>query len=357
MQIKSRWGMSYAAVEDVKAALDILETARAESQIRRVLRSATDSVEGLLRRRFYPEVRSQTFRWYDELGATDMPWTVWFDANEIISVTAFTTGQDDTAIAAGAGGYLLKPDDGPPYTRVELDTEGSATFETRSAYQDSVTISGLFGYWNEYEDAGILDGLITDSATTLDVSNGALVGIGNLLKIGTERVVVTGRSFKTITQTLTTGVSLASTTSIPVVSGAAFNEGELILVDSERMLIVDVAGNNLIVKRGWDGSTLEAHLTGATVYVSRTLTVTRGALGTTAAAHSDDAPVSLFYVPPLVQDLCIAEAMAQLLQERTAYARTIGAGEGEREVRGTGLADLRKRAVEAYGRKKSGRAA
>lgn len=349
-----RDGFTYASEEDVKDALDILETARAGSQIRRVLRSATDSVEGLLKRRFYPEIRTQTFPWYDPLGATDLPWTLWLDEHELISVTSVTTGEDAQAITAGQ--YLLKPDDGPPYTRIELDSEGSAEFVTRAAYQDSVTIAGSYGYWAEYEPGGALVGSVNASVTALDVSDGSRVGVGDLLRIGTEHIVVTGRSFKNSTETLTADVTSASTASISVTDGTAFHSGELLLVGSERMLIVDIAGNNLIVKRGWDGSALEAHANLDAVYVSRTLSVVRGALGTTAASHTDADSISRFFVPALIQDLTIAEAMAQLLQERTAYARTIGKGDQESEVRGVGLADLRDRAVSMYGRKKGARA-
>lgn len=348
MIIKSRDGMTYASVEDIKDALDILETARAESQIRRVLHSATDSVEGLLKRRFYPETRTQLFDWYSELGATDLPWTLWLDSNEVISVSELNS---DGVISASD--YYLKPDDGPPYTRIELKASTSASFSVGTADQSSVSVAGVFGYSDEQEAAGALFDPVNSSATTIDVTDGSLVGIGNLLKIGTERMVVTGRSFKDITETITADVSSASTTTIPVGSGGDFNEDELILIGGERMLITDIAGNNLVVKRGWDGSTLESHSSGATVYVSRTLTVVRAALGSTAAAHTDGDSVTRLAVPPLIRDLTIAEAMAQLLQERTAYARTIGKGDQESEVRGVGLADLRDRAVKAYGLRKT----
>lgn len=343
-----RYGFTYATVEDVKDALDILETARAESQIRRVLRSATDSVEGLLKRRFYPEVRTQTFDWYDELGTTSLPYTLWLDENEVISLTEV----DSNGVIAPAD-YLLKPDDGPPYTRLELRASSSASFDTGDANQSTVSLSGTFGYWDEEEPAGLLVGAVNAIVTSLVVSDGSLVGVGNLLKLGTERCVVQARSFIDSTETITADVTLASTTTIPVSDGTAFHEGETLLLGGERMLITDIAGNDLVVKRGWDGSSLESHTSAAAVYVSRALTVRRAALGTTAAAHFDQDPLTRHYVPALIADLTLAEALAQLLQERTAYARTIGKGDMESEVRGIGLADLRDRAVAQYGRRKT----
>lgn len=356
MFIRDRQGMTYANVEDVENALDVFETTRARSQIRRVLQSATDSVETLLARRFYPEIRTQTFRWYDDLGTADQPWTIWFDRHEVISVGTLTTGEDNTVIPAS--GYFLKPDDGAPYTHLELDTEGSFTFDTRSAYQNSVTFTDTtFGYWDKTTPAGTLVGSIDNSTTSLTASDGSKVGVGDLLSIGSERVVVTARSWIDSGETLASNASAAGSDSITVSDGTVFNADEIVMVDSERMLITDITGDVLTVKRAWNGSSLAAHSTSARVYVSRALTVTRGVLGTTAASHTNGDALAKFYVPDLVRDLTIAEALAQLIQERTSYARTIGAGEGEREVRGVGLADLRERAVCSYGRKKgTGRA-
>jgi archaellum component FlaF (FlaF/FlaG flagellin family) len=353
MTIRDRQGVAYATVEDIKEGLDIKESAKAEKQIKRVLQSATDTVEGLLRRRFYPEIRTQNFDWYNSLGANDLPWTLWLDQNEVISVTSLVSS--DT-ISAGAGGYFLKPDDGPPYTRVELDASANVTFDTGTAYQNAITITGTFGYQDRSETAGTLVGSINSSVTSLDVSNGSLVGIGNMLKIGTERLSVTGRSFKDSTATLSVASPITGSTTLTVSNGSLLNEGETILIGGERMLIVDITGTTVSVKRQHDGTALEAHAIASAIYVSRTLTVTRGILGSTAASHTDGDALTKLSVPPLVHDLTIAEAMAQLLQERTAYARTIGAAEGERELRGTGLADLRKRAIAAYGRVKGGRA-
>jgi hypothetical protein len=125
----------------------------------------------------------------------------------------------------------------------------------------------------------------------------------------------------------------------------------VLLIDSERMRIDDIAGNTLIVTRAWDGSTIAAHTAGATIYAPRTLTVARGALGTTAAAHGSGSTVYRWDAPGPVRQLCVAEALTDLLQGRSGYARTAGAGENEREATGRGLKDLRDRAYTSHGRK------
>src|SRR3546814_20587325 len=93
-----------------------------------------------------------------------------------------------------------------------------------------------------------------------------------------------------------------------VTDGTLFFVGELILIDSERMRIVDITGNNLTVVRAYDGSTLAAPSLGADVYVYRSLTVERGALGTTAATHLDAASVTVWAVPASVKVLASGRA-------------------------------------------------
>jgi hypothetical protein len=351
MAVKDRQGMTYASREDVKRALDIVETARADDQIDRALASASDTVEGLLHRRFYPEVRTQTFDWPDPLGTTSFPWTLYFDRHDVTAVTTLSSGS-----VIAAGDFFLLPDDGPPYTRLELDVDDSATFERNSAGQRSITVEGTFGYSDDTTAAGTVVTAINSSITTIDISDGtALVGVGDLLLIEDERVTVTEKGFMAPASApeLTAAVALGSSVSIDVTDGTEFVPGEVLLIDSERMLIIDINGDTLAVKRAWDGSTLAAHSLAAPVLVQRRLTVVRGVLGTFAASHSTVA-VAKHIVPPMVRSLAIAEAMALLLQERTGYARVIGQGEGESEVRGVGLADLRDQAINAYGRKRTG---
>lgn len=349
--MRDRQGVTYASREDVKNALDILETSRAEPQIDRVLRAATDSVEGLLVRSFHPELRTMTFDyppWQAPLGT---PWRLYLNNQELISVTTLTSG----GVTISNSDVLLRPDDGPPFTRVELDISSTSAFSAGSTHQRSISILGLYGYRNDEVTAGSLATTVNASVTTIDVTDGSLVGVGNLLRIDDERMSVTERAFIDSTENLAAAVTDVGASSITVTTGA-FTAGEVILIDAERMLITDVAGATLVVKRAWDGTTLEAHSLGADVYVSRRLTVRRGVLGTTAASHTAPVDISRWSPPPLVQDLTIAEAMASLVQERTGYARTIGAGEGEREVRGVGLADLREQAIDAYGRRARTRA-
>lgn len=345
----------YATREEIKAELDVKETARSNARIDRALADATEAVYGLCHRRFYPEQDTRYFGWPNQ--QTARPWRLWLDANEVISVTTLTSG--GTTIASSD--YFLEPNQyGPPYSHIEIDLDSNAAFGGGDTHQRDITVTGLFGYSNDETTAGATAEALDASETGVDVdaATSAAVGVGSLLRVDTERVIVTGRAQLDTGQTLG-GAGLTNQNNVVTVavqSGAAFAAGESILIDSERMLVEDIAGNNLTVRRAWDGSSIAAHSVGATIYAPRTLTVERGALGTTAATHLTAATVYRWDPPGPVRQLCVAEALTDLLQGRSGYARTAGSGESEREVSGRGLKDLRDRVYTSHARKARTRA-
>lgn len=342
----------YATREEIKTELDVRETAKSNARVDRALADATDAVHGLCHRVFYPTVATRKFDWPPRAGAT--PWILRLGNNELISVASLTSG--GTAISDAD--YLLRRDDDdpePPFTRIELLLSSNATFGGGDTYQQDIVINGLFGFRNEETPAGSLAEALDASETGVDVdaATSAAVGVGSLLRIDDERVIVTGRTQLDTGQTLG-GSGLTNVNNSVVVtvqSGAAFAVGESILIDGERMRVDEIAGNTLVVTRAWDGSTIAAHTLGAAIYAPRTLTVERGALGTTAATHNSGAGVHRWDAPGPVRQLCVAEALNDLLQGRAGYARTAGAGDNEREVTGRGLAALQDRVYTSHGRK------
>ena len=339
-------GVWYATREDVKAALDFKESARSNTQIDRLIDAASRAVEALCHRRFYPQVATRYFDW--PTAQTGRYWRLWLDGDELVSITTLSSG--GTTIAAA--GYFLEPaNSGPPYTRLELDLAGGAAFGGGSTHQRDITITGVFGYSAGDEPAGALAEALDGSETGVDVTNSALIDVGHVIKVGSERMLVTGRSMLSTSQTLQAPLTAsAADVTVAVTTGSSYAVGETLLLDSERMLVVDAAGNSLTVKRAWDGTVLAAH-TGSAIFAPRSLTVTRGALGTTAATHADTTAVTRHAVPPLVRQLVIAETVNALQQEGSAYARVVGSGEGQREAAGRGLADLRDQVRTRYGRK------
>lgn len=355
---------TYCTREAVKRALDYKDTARSDGQVDRAIEAASDSIDGgtariggLLHRRFYPWTGTRYFDWPNDQYARS--WRLWLDQHEVISVTSLTTA--GTALTSGQ--YFLRPDDGPPFGRVEINLASSAAFDSGDTHQRSIAITGVFGYSADEATAGVLAEALDATETGVDTSDSSLVGVGDVIRVDSERMLVTGRGMLDTGQNL--GADLAASvaaTTVQVATGSAYAVDEVVLIDGERMLVVDIAGNNLTVKRAWDGTVLAAHTTGADIYAPRTLTVTRGALGTTAATHSSSAAIARHVVPGLVRDLAVAEALGQLLGESSGYARRSGttstsgststsSTRSDRNDIGVGIDSLRDRAYTAYGRK------
>ncbi|MEU3527564.1 hypothetical protein AB0E62_27460 [Streptomyces sp. NPDC038707] len=343
----------YATREDVQRAMDSKPTARNTAQIDRALQSASRDVEHLCHRRFYPEQATRFFDWPDSQYRPS--WRLWLDDSELISLTSVSSG----GVAIPLDDVLLEPNrSGPPYNRIEISLGTSAAWGGGSTHQRDVTITGLWGYRNDETTAGTLTGAVSSTtATTVTVDGlaAATIGVGSVIRVDSERMLVTGRTMTDTGQTLG-GSGLTAqqnNVAITVTDGSGYAVDEVLLIESERMLIVDIAGTTLTVKRGWDGSVLAAHPAGASIYASRSLTMARGALGTTAGTHTGGAAVVRWEPPGLVRDLVIAEAISRLTSETSGYTRALRAGEGsgERNRDNGALALLRQAVYDAVGRK------
>ncbi|HEX3781741.1 MAG TPA: hypothetical protein VHX38_18920 [Pseudonocardiaceae bacterium] len=346
----------YCTREDVKAALDVPEVSWRDAQIDRAIEGASRSIEGDLGRYFYPQYAVETFDWPDHQYSA--AWRLWLDQRELTSVTSVTTAGIDITSSV-----MLRPDDAPlrgfPYTKVEIDLSSSAAFSAGQTFQRSIAITGTFGFCAGETTGGTMVSAFSDTTgTTGTVSDASLIGVGNIIRVDAERMIVTGRGMASTSQTLLAPglTALNSNNTVPVTTGAEFDTGEIILIDSEQMLITTVAGNNLTVNRAWNGSVLAAHTAGATIYAPRLLTVQRGVLGTTAATHSANAAVNVHLVPPLIRSLAVAETLNSLVQERRGYTTIVKRSSGTSSAPGdpldvsTALDDLRKRAAARYKR-------
>jgi len=345
----------YCTREDVKAAPDMKSTDYSNVQIDRAIQSSSRNIEGHLHRRFYPEDKTKYFDWPAFGGAgggyTAYPWRLWLDQNDLVPATGV-----ESPPGRALSGYFLEPvNSGPPFTYIELNRSQTSAFSAGATPQHSIKITGTWGYSADTDPAGTLAASVSStSATTITVSDSSQIGVGDLLIIDTERMLISERAASTTGQTVQgSGINTASAADnvLAVTSGAAITVGEVLLVDAEKMLAVDVTGNNVTVKRAWDGSALATHTAGTTVNAYRLLTVARGQLGTTAATHSNSAPVSRHRVPALIRDLAIAETVNRILQETSGYREDEGGGQAAIGGIGAGLSDLWDEAETSYGRK------
>lgn len=340
----------YASRETLRRVLDIKTTARNTEAVDRALEAGTEAVEGLLHKDFYPWTGTRYFDWPHV--QYPRPWRLWLGRNELISCTSITSG--GTTILYSSGSILLYSAKGTaPYNRLELDRGSNAAFAGATTPQRGVAVLGVFGSSDGTERSGGTVAEVLDaSETEVQLATSESVGVGDLIRVDSERMLVTERDWLTTGQTLQSpGLTNGNSSVTAVVTdGMAYAAGEVLQIDSERMLIEDKSGNNLTVKRAYDGSTLAAHTAGTTIFAQRSYTVVRGAVGTTTATHGNGAAVAVHVPQALIRSLCLAEALNNLISEGTGWARVIGANEYAREMTGKGLEALRKQAVRAFGR-------
>jgi hypothetical protein len=340
----------YTTRERVMRAADVQAAAYMAPEIDTAIGSATRAVDALIRRGdetrpgLAPWTGSITFDW--PTYAERDNFLVGLGPNSIISITSVVSG--GVTITSSAYGHPAQY--GAPYDRLAVSRAGAASLEPGDAGgQRSLVVTGVWAGAPIAEDGTatwLLSGSPNATATTLTLN--APLGVGSLVRIDTERVIVTGRYWTNSGQ----AASLAAdrtVQSLAVADGTAFFAGEELLLDAERVLVRDITGNTLIVQRAVGGSALAVHTT-ATVYYSRSFEVERGALGTTAAAHTSGARLYAWRPPALAEQLTVAYALDQRAQESAAYARTIGSGEGVRNASGAGIKSLEERVLAAYGR-------
>lgn len=342
-------GVWYATREQVKAAVDVKNSARANMQIDRAIAKQSRAVDLLCRRVFYPRLATRTFDWPHPDRPT--PWRLWLGGDsELISLSSFHSGQTEIEISD----LKLYPSSGPPYTRIELDQGSTSGWSGGTTYQQLLSIHGWLGWSDNAESVGTLAEDLDASETAVDVADGSVIGVGSLLRCDTERLTVIEKL------PLDTGVDVAApgmtaqmnVITVPMSSAVnAPRAGEMIIIDGERMSVVDVVGTNAYVQRAVDGSVLAAHTVGTSIHAYRTLTVRRGEVGTTAATHTTGTALTRYVPPEGPESYTIAASLNQIAQENSAYARVVGTGENQRESRGAGLKDERAELRRNYGRR------
>ena len=314
----------YATVEQLQAAADYKSTAYEAERLRRILDGASRDIELSFHRHYYPLTEAVTF--------TDPPTSTprrvqsaGFDLDR--DLLALTAATEDGTSATLANVELHPGQYGPPYWWIGLT--GS-----------TIVVTGRWGYSEDTAPAGALEAAISDTTgTSVDVTNSALIGVGDLILVDSEQMIVTAKLQLDSGQNLSNNPTASvSDVTIGLTDGTKFAVGEIILIDAEDMLIVAISGNNGTVKRAYNGSVLAAHSATADIYAPRTLTVERGAVGTTAATHLDAATITKNVPPGPIVDFCIAEALSRYENESAGYLRQVGTGESAREARGAGLA-------------------
>lgn len=353
------FGTWYCTRESVKTALDEFETARSNAQIDDAIEQGARGVEGLTHQEtFAPTLAAYTF---DHPTRTGRPptWRLWLAPHSLVSLTSLTSEGGATTLTASQ--YVLYPSSGPPYNRIEINLGGSGSFSAGTTSQQALSVTGL---WGAAPDKRISVGSLTGSlaasvsATASLAWTTARFGVGDILVIDSERVIIKDRNFVDSGQNLA-GALIASEadTAVSVADGTAYAVEEIIQVGTESMRVVGITGNTLTVKRAWDGSQLATHALNADVYALTGVELDRAQCGTTLAAHSSGATVYRWVPPGPVATLNRAYALNVLLSERTGWARTLqSSSDTVVEFTGRGIAKLERDVLRLYGRQARTRA-
>lgn len=342
--------VAYCTREMVQRALNLADTPRLNGRVDAAIMAGARQVEGLLHRRFYPNMQTRSF---------DLPadYTLWLYEHELAaSPTVITTGGN--AMTPNVD-YILRPRQGPPWRWIDQTYTAAVPFQPlASGDQNAISITGDFGYPTTTLATTTIGSAAGSTAATILLNDSSVVGVGSLILVDLERMIVTDKAMSTTTCTITadlTNQKLGNT--VTVSSGTLIQPGEMILIDSERMQVEYVAGNVLTVDRAVNGSTLATHSNGALIYAARTASVLRGVLGSAAASHGSGAGVSLLAAPSLIGELNLAYAINNNQAALSAYSRISGPESiSAYRDRGRGIAELEQDAYQAYGRKMRTRA-
>lgn len=287
---------------------------RRRQEIFREIQAASRRIEAQCHRYFYPNLTTEKFDWPGHQYETS--WRIWLDERELAAVPTqvLSAGVDIT------DSVLPRPPEGPPYLALEINLATQAAFNSGQTYQDAIEITGSFGYTSTEVAAGSLSLDIGSTDLVVQCGDGALLDAGSTLRIDEERMLVTGTRFTATGATLSGDLAANNgAILVPVNDTSLVNYGETLLIDGERLWVSEIT-DQLICKRAEADSVLAAHSSGASIFAERGLTVTRGALGTTAASHTADAPIYELDVPSAIQSWCKAEVVAAMLAERTGFA-------------------------------------
>ena len=346
----TRW---YSTRESVKAAAGI-NGADNDAVIDANIEAGSEDVEEFLSRSFIPETTERLYRWPPRNGTGGGGAVLRIPRQDLIAVTQLQKkAQDTSPVTIVAADFFVEPvNEGPPFSRIEIDASSTAAFEGGDTSQRSIGVTGRFGFREDTKAAGtVASGLAADAAATSGVcSDSSLINVGDTLLIGTEALFVTAKTLVDTTAN-TAGALIASSpeVTIAVDDGTKVQEGEVITIDSERMLVESISGNNLTVERAVDGSVLATHANPSDIYAPRTLTLVRGVNGTTAAVHADATAITKYAPPADIRGYVQAYAISNMHQDSTKRTGVSGDGElGSVETKGFSVWAMREALIAKY---------
>jgi hypothetical protein len=354
-KVMANW---YVSRERFKSAASI-SGGQFDNAVDRVIEASSRDIDRWTRRHYIPKTQTRLYRYPQ--ARTSSATVLWLDQDLLSVTTLQTKAQNTTPTTIASSDYFLEPNNPEPdgntrYNRIEIDDSSTAAFEAGDTPQRSISIAGSWGWSNSTKISGSVDdsGGISSTDTTLIVSDGSLIDVGDTLLIDSEQIFVSNRDFAARGSILLDmGSDLGATnatTTVTVDGSHGIVAGEVIRIDSEQMYVISVSTNDLTVVRAYDGSVLASHSNNTAIHVNRTLTIERGMNGSTAASHSDSASITKYEPDADIARWCLAEALTTWHQEHSGWGRLVGTGDGANELTGREITQLRQSMVSYYRR-------
>jgi len=333
----------YVSLESIKNSAGI-RGVDLHSQVGSVIEDKSEEVREHTRRIFIPRTQTRVYRWTQREGVRS--WVLDLDEDLLSVTTLQTKAQDSSPTTIASSDFFLEPANEDRFHSIEIDLSSDAAFEAGVSSQRTISVAGSWGYSNTTKGAGTVDdsGGISASDTTLVVSNASLIDVGDTLLIESEQIFVSDRDFAALGSVLINDASVTADLADNVITldpSHGVLKGEVMRLDSEKMLVESISTNDATVIRAYDGSVLATHANDTAVHINRTLTIERGVNGTTAATHADTTAISKYVVPARIRELVKAEVIFHLQQDRSAWARVIGTEGNEQQVTAAGINRLR----------------
>ena len=211
-----------------------------------------------------------------------------------------------------------------PYLRIDPDPDNTA-IGAWSTDRNSVVVPGVWGFYERTEPLGIvLSAQQTVSAETVTVSDGSKLSAGVVLSINSEMQIVRGYGAPSAAVTTLAQAMNGTDEEITLANGALVKIGEIVRVGFERLKVLDLAGNKAHVARGWDRTKKVSHDSASGVDVYRTFAVTRACNGSTAQVHESGAALARYAVPDDVNYLTRQVATLMIKKAQTGYSGRSG---------------------------------
>lgn len=182
---------AYCGVTTFKRASNITDTTH-DREILDHLLAASREIDRLTLRRYFPVTGTNKYRWPPLHVAYS--WEVW-TLEDLLSVSAINVADSGVgAVPVAVTHYFLEPQyTGPPYNRVEIDLSSTDVLQAGPTPQQSVAITGQWGYSNATGGVGSLSAQIVATDTTLTAFTGntlASIEPGDVLLIESEAIFV-----------------------------------------------------------------------------------------------------------------------------------------------------------------------